>query len=213
MPESIKSKKERFHKIIPILYEKYPDAKCFLNHENSYELLVSTRLSAQTTDLRVNMVTPALFDKYPSVNAMAEARVEDVEELIKTVGIYKNKAKDIVACCRMIRDEYNGTVPDTMEELVKLPGVGRKTASVVLGNAFGKPAIAVDTHFGRVMRRMGFTTHTNPEKVEMEMLKLVPPEVQVVFCHQIISHGRAVCKAGKPGCSHCFLAEHCPKIL
>ncbi|HBN85975.1 MAG TPA: endonuclease III [Clostridiales bacterium] len=213
MKESKKSKRERINKIIPILEEHYPDAKCFLNHLNAYELLVSTRLSAQTTDNRVNMVTPALFARYPSVQDMAVAKLEDVEEYIKTVGIYKTKAKDIIAFSRIIVDEYDGNVPDTMEELTKLPGVGRKTASVVLGNAFGKPAIAVDTHFGRIMRRMGFTPHTDPEKVEMEMIDLVPPEVQVVFCHQIISHGRAVCKARKTECTDCFLQEHCLKIL
>lgn len=213
MRESKKSKRERIKKIIPILEEHYPDAKCFLDHMNPYELLVATRLSAQTTDNRVNIVTPALFERYPTVQDMAEARLEDVEEYIKTVGIYKNKAKDLIALSRIIVDEYNSKVPDSMEELTKLPGVGRKTASVVLGNAFGRPAIAVDTHFGRIMRRMGFTRQTDPEKVELEMVELVPPEVQVVFCHQIISHGRAVCKSRKPECRDCILQEHCRKII
>lgn len=213
MRESKKSKKERILKIIPVLEEHYPDAKCFLNHLNAYELLISTRLSAQTTDNRVNMVTPSLFLRYPTVQDMAIAELQDVEEYIKTVGIYKNKAKDLIAMSRMIVDEFDGKVPNSMEELIRLPGVGRKTASVVLGNAFGKPAIAVDTHFGRIMRRMGFANHTDPEKVELEMLELVPPEVQVTFCHQIISHGRAVCKSRKPECSDCFLQEFCPKII
>ena len=213
MDEFKEKKIERLKKIIAILDDQYPDTKCFLNHLNAYELLVATRLSAQTTDIRVNMVTPALFARYPTVDDMAQAQLEDVEKYIKTVGIYKNKAKDIIALSRVIKDEYDGLVPDTMEELIKLPGVGRKTASVVLGNAFGKPAIAVDTHFGRIMRRMGFTAHTDPEKVEKELLDLVPPEVQVVFCHQIISHGRAVCKSRKPDCNSCFLQNHCRQII
>ncbi|MGI6562856.1 MAG: endonuclease III [Clostridia bacterium] len=213
MRESKQQKVDRLHRILSLLDKHYPDAKCSLKFNNPYQLLIATRLSAQTTDNRVNIVTPALFARYPTVYDMAEARLEEVEEYIKTVGIYKNKAKDLIAMSRMIKEEYGGEVPDTMEELTKLPGVGRKTASVVLGNAFGKPAIAVDTHFGRIMRRMGFTRHKDPEKVEKEMLALVPPEKQVDFCHQIINHGRTVCKSAKPDCLHCFLSEDCPKLI
>lgn len=213
MAESIKRMKQRLNDIIPALEEKYPDAKCFLNHNNPYELLIATRLSAQTTDERVNMVTPALFHKYPTLYDLADANLDDVENLIKSVGLYKTKAKDIIASCRVLRDKYNGEVPADMEKLTSLPGVGRKTASVVLGNAFGIPAIAVDTHFGRIMRRLGFTLQTNPEKVESEILKLVPKEKQVSFCHRVISHGRAICKSRKPECDNCFLSEYCKKIL
>ena len=213
MTESVKNKTLRLNEIICLLEKHYPDTACFLNHKNPYELLVATRLSAQTTDLQVNKVTPALFERYPTVHRMAEAKPQQVEELIKSVGLYKTKARDIIQCCQMIIDRYNGEVPNIVDELIKLPGVGRKTAAVVLGNAFNIPAIAVDTHFGRIMRRLGFTSHTDPEKVEAEMTAIVPPAKQVEFCHRIISHGRNICKAKNPNCSICFLHDLCKKII
>lgn len=213
MKENKVDKRKRMNKTIEELERHYPKVKCFLHYRSAYELLVATQLSAQTTDVQVNKVTESLFERYPTVYDLASADLEQVEHLIKTVGLYRNKAKNIVQAARMLIGSYQGRVPSTMEELLRLPGVGRKTASVVLGNAFGIPAIAVDTHVGRIMKRMGFSEHTDPSKVEADLLELVPEQKQVVFSHQVIAHGRAVCQARNPRCDDCFLHKLCKKIL
>jgi endonuclease-3 len=190
----------------------YPDAHCALHHANALQLLIATILSAQCTDVRVNMVTPALFARYPDAQAFANADPRELESLIQSTGFFRNKARSIIACCKKIVDEHHGEVPSTLEELVPLPGVGRKTANVVLGNAFGVPGITVDTHVGRLSRRMGLTTHTDAEKVERELMTLIPRKDWTLFSHRMIFHGRQVCGARKPNCAGCALNDICPKI-
>jgi len=190
----------------------YPDAHCALHHENALQLLIATILSAQCTDVRVNMVTPALFARYPDASAFALADPRELETLIQSTGFFRNKARNIIACCRKIVDEHGGKVPSTLEELVPLPGVGRKTANVVLGDAFDTPGITVDTHVGRLSRRLGLTTLTDAEKVERELMKLLPRKDWTVFSHRMIFHGRQVCGARKPNCAGCALNDLCPKI-
>jgi endonuclease-3 len=190
----------------------YPDAHCALHHDNALQLLIATILSAQCTDVRVNMVTPALFARYPNAKAFATAQPRELETLIQSTGFFRNKARSIIACCKKIVEEHHGEVPATLEELVPLPGVGRKTANVVLGDAFGIPGITVDTHVGRLSRRMGLTTHTDAEKVERELMKLLPRKDWTLFSHRMIFHGRQVCGARKPNCAGCALNDICPKI-
>lgn len=196
--------------LIEKLEELYPEAECSLEYDNPLQLLISTQLSAQCTDARVNMVTPALFTRFPDAKAFAEADVSEVEELIKSTGFYRNKAKNIVACCQRILSEFGGEVPDTMEALLSLAGVGRKTANLVLGDAFGKPSVVVDTHCIRLSNRLGLTKNKDPEKIEKDLRKILPPEKSGAFCHRLVYHGRAVCNARKPKCIECTLRDLCP---
>lgn len=200
-------------KYLPFIMEEldklYPDAECSLKYEDPLQLLISTRLSAQCTDARVNMVTPALFARFPDCKAFAEADVSEIEEYIKSTGFYRAKAQNIKDCCIALLERHGGQVPDTMEELTALAGVGRKTANLVLGDAFGKPSYVVDTHCIRLCGRLGLTEHTDPTKIEMDLRKILPPERSGRFCHQIVLHGRAVCNARKPNCQECTLREAC----
>lgn len=204
--------KARATEIARRLGEMYPDAKCSLDYKNPLQLIIATILSAQCTDVRVNMVTPELFKRYPTADAMAAADLPDLERLIQSTGFYRNKAKNIKECCRLIATKHGGKVPNTLEELVELPGVARKTANVVLGNAYGIPGITVDTHVGRLSRRMGLTGHEDPVKVERDLNELLPSEDWTVFSHRMIYHGRAVCAARRPLCEECRLSDICPKI-
>ena len=209
MAASLKNKAE---KIIKILRKTYPDVQCALSHDNPLQLLVATILSAQCTDKRVNMVTPGLFKKYPTAKHFAQIPIQDLETAIRSTGFYKNKAKAIQSCCQLILVKHEGSVPQTLEELVKLPGIGRKTANVVLGVAFGVPGFVVDTHVKRLTYRMGLTKQTNPEKIEFEIMKLVPKTDWNDFGLLLISHGRAICDARKPKCDICPLNQLCPQI-
>ncbi len=194
------------------LARQYPDAHCALHHDNAVQLLIATILSAQCTDVRVNLVTPALFARYPDARAFAEADQGELETAIQSTGFFRNKAKNIIACCKQVVDKHGGEVPGTMEELVHLPGIGRKTANVILGNAFDVPGITVDTHVQRLSRRMGLTKHADPEKIERDLMELVPSKDWTLFSHRMIFHGRQVCHARRPKCDQCVLAELCPKI-
>jgi endonuclease-3 len=203
---------QRANQIRQGLAELYPDAKCALEHEGPLQLLIATILSAQCTDVRVNMVTPALFARYADAKAFAEADLGELEKMIQSTGFFRNKAKSIVAACQAIVREHGGQVPRTLDELVKLPGVGRKTANVVLGNAFDTPGITVDTHVQRLSRRFGLTKHEEPEKIERDLMELIPQPEWTMFSHRTIFHGRQVCFARKPNCAGCTLAGVCPKI-
>lgn len=204
------TKKQRAAWAIVRLTERYPDAICSLEYMDPFQLLVSVRLAAQCTDARVNMVTPALFERFPTVDAFAEATPEEVEGYIRSCGLYKTKARDIVAMARMLRDTYGGVVPDTVEELIKLPGVGRKSANLICGDVYGKPAVVTDTHCIRISGRLGLTDSKDPYKVEMQLCKLLPPEDSNDFCHRLVLFGRDVCTARSPRCGECPLREHCP---
>lgn len=208
--ESQQARKARTARILAALAETYPDAACALDYTNPFELLVATILSAQCTDKRVNMVTPALFKAFPTPEAMAAAEEEELIELIRSTGFFNNKAKNILACAKDIVIHHNGAVPDNLDALVKLAGVGRKTANVVLGNAFGVPGITVDTHLGRIARRLGLTKHEDAVKVEFDLMKLVPKDQWTIFSHRMIHHGRAICAARKPKCEICPLSADCP---
>ncbi len=209
--ESLDSKKARTGKIITVLQKMYPDAKCALHHRNAFELLVATILSAQCTDVRVNMVTPVLFAKYPTPEALAKAPQADVERIIQSTGFFRSKAKSIRETSADIVNMHGGKVPDTMEKLVALRGVGRKTANVVLGNAFDQNVgVVVDTHVGRLSLRLGLTKNTDPVKVEQDLMKLVPQPQWTLFSHWLIFHGRQVCLARKPRCETCKLLPLCP---
>jgi endonuclease III len=202
---------ERIDEIIRLLHEAHPDAHCELVHRNAYELLVATILSAQCTDVRVNMVTPDLFARFPDAATMAGADQEEVETLIKSTGFYRNKAKNILGAARRIVAEYGGEVPDTMEELLTLPGVARKTANVVLGNVFCKAdGVVVDTHVKRLSNRLALTQSDNPEKIEKDLMEIVPQSEWIDFSHLLIFHGRRICNARKPDCPHCTLNHLCP---
>jgi endonuclease-3 len=202
----------RAKKITGALAELYPDAHCALDHQTPLQLLIATILSAQCTDARVNLVTPALFDRYQSVQDFADAKPTELEKLIASTGFFRNKAKNIIACCRAIIETHNGEVPNTLEDLVQLPGVGRKTANVILGNAFGVPGITVDTHVGRLSRRLGLTQHDDPVKVELDLMAVIPQAEWTMFSHRMIFHGRQVCDARKPNCADCTMRRFCPKI-
>jgi endonuclease-3 len=204
--------RSRARRIVRLLAKGYPDAHCALHYENPLQLLIATILSAQCTDVRVNLVTPGLFARYRDGHAFATANPGELETAIQSTGFFRNKAKNIIACCRQIVDQHGGAVPDTMEALVHLPGVGRKTANVILGNAFDVPGITVDTHVGRLSRRMGLTQATDPEKVEADLMELIPKKEWTMFSHRMIFHGRQVCQARKPNCEGCALAAVCPKI-
>ena len=198
--------------IYRILSKEYPDACCELDFESPFQLLVATVLSAQCTDKRVNAVTPQLFAKYPNVKKMANAKISDIEKIIKSTGFFRAKARNIKALSEAITFRYNGEVPAVLEELVTLPGVGRKTANVVLGNAFDIPGLTVDTHFGRLVRRFGWTEETDPVKVERDVAKLIPKKEWTHLSHRLIWHGRRICHSRKPACGACPLAKHCPSF-
>ncbi len=203
--------KVRAQKILDRLKEVYPHAHCELNHSNPLELLIATILSAQCTDKRVNMVTPALFARYRSVDDFADAEAEEVEQLVRTTGFYRNKARNIIACARKLRDQHGGKLPQTIEELADLPGVGRKTANVLLGNAFGINAgVVVDTHVARLSQRMGLTRQKTPEKIEQVLMKLFSREDWCQLSHYLIWHGRHRCDARRPDCANCELGNLCP---
>jgi endonuclease III len=195
--------------ILELLERHYPEAHVTLDFTNPLEMLVATVLSAQCTDVRVNQVTPPLFAKYPNAQAYAQAPVEELEDMIRPTGFFRNKAKSIKALCQKLVEDYNGEVPASLEELVKLPGIGRKTANVVLGNAFGIPGIFVDTHLGRVSQRLGLTKQKDPVKIEFDLMPLIPKERWVKFSHQMIWHGRQICDARKPKCPLCPLLPYC----
>ncbi len=213
MREKLTEKANRVLQIIEIFKKVYKDADCTLDYMSPLQLLIATQLAAQCTDARVNMVTPALFKRYPTVYDFAEADPDELSSLIHSTGFYRNKTKNIIACCKKLISDFGGEVPRTMDELLSLPGVGRKTANLVLGDCFGIPGIVVDTHAGRLARRMGFTKNTDPYKVELDLVKIVPPEEQANFCHCLVFHGREFCDARKPRCLDCPISEICPKIL
>jgi endonuclease-3 len=207
----VKATPEYAAEIYRRLIAHYPGAHCALDYTSPFELLVATILSAQCTDKRVNIVTPALFAKYPTPKAMASAKPEELEELIKTTGFFRNKAKNLLGMAAAVDSEHGGQIPREMDALVKLPGVGRKTANVVLGNAFGKnEGVVVDTHVGRVSHRLGLTKQTDPVKVEQSLVKLFPREHWTMLSHLLIEHGRRICDARRPKCEICFLNDLCP---
>ncbi|QZZ22211.1 endonuclease III [Leptothermofonsia sichuanensis E412] len=210
----ISAKKQRAIEILLRLKQLYPDATCSLNYETPVQLLVATILSAQCTDERVNMVTPELFRRFPDAAAIAAADLSEIEALIKSTGFYRNKAKNIQAACRMIATEFGGEVPRLMEDLLRLPGVARKTANVVLANAFGiNMGVTVDTHVKRLSYRLGLTQHTDPIRIERDLMKLLPQPEWENWSIRLIYHGRAVCNARKPLCDRCALADLCPSAI
>ncbi|MBR3779498.1 MAG: endonuclease III [Clostridia bacterium] len=205
------TKKQRAIAAVEGLKAAYPEAICSLTAENPLQLLIATRLSAQCTDARVNLVTPALFARFPTLDNLADADPEEVGAYIRSCGLYKTKARDIVAMCGMLRDVYGGEIPDTVEELTKLPGVGRKTANLVCGDVYGKPAVVADTHCIRITGRLGLTDGTkDPYKVEMQLRKVLPPDESNAFCHRLVLFGRDTCSARSPKCGECPLREFCP---
>jgi endonuclease-3 len=204
--------KNRARRIERGLAKLYPEAHCALHFNNPLQLLIATILSAQCTDVRVNMVTPALFARYPDAQAFADADIAELEKAIQSTGFFRNKAKSIQACCKILVEKYGGKVPGTMEELVPLPGIGRKTANVILGNAFDVPGIVVDTHVSRLAQRMALTKATDPQKIERDLMELIPRKDWTMFSHQMIFHGRQVCQARKPNCPGCIVSKDCPKI-
>lgn len=206
------TKQERVLKVIEILKEEYPDALCSLTASNPFELLVAVRLSAQCTDARVNLVTPALFEKYKTLDDYCNADVKDIENLIHSCGFYKSKAESIIGMAQMIRDKFGGKVPDTIDDLITLPGVGRKTANLIVGDIYGKESIVVDTHMIRISNRLGLVTVKDPKKIEFALKKIVPPSEGSDFCHRIVLFGRDTCSARKPMCDSCKLAEVCKKV-
>ena len=213
--KNIKGKKQLALDIIESLKREYPLAECSLEYDEAWKLLVSVRLAAQCTDARVNVVVKDLYAKFPDVNALAEAEVDEIEKIVRPCGLGKSKARDISACMKIIRDEYNGQVPDNMDDLLKLPGVGRKSANLIMGDVYGKPAIVTDTHCIRLTNRMGLVDGiADPKKVEMELWKIIPPEEGNDFCHRLVLHGRDVCTARtKPYCEKCCIKDICKKVL
>ena len=208
------TKKQRALDIIELLRKEYPDAECSLDYDDAWKLLVSVRLAAQCTDARVNVVVEGLYAKYPTVEALAAADVADIEAIVKPCGLGHSKARDISACMKMLQEKYDGKVPDDFDALMELPGVGRKSANLIMGDVFGKPAIVTDTHCIRLTNRMGLVDGIKePKKVEMALWKIVPPEEGSDFSHRLVYHGRDVCTARtKPYCDKCCLADICPKI-
>lgn len=203
------TKKEKVLFMLRFFKEKYGEPECTLEYTDPLQLLIATQLAAQCTDARVNMVTPALFKKYPDCKAFAESNIFELEEAIKSTGFFRNKAKNIKACAIKLLSDFDGKVPDNMEDLLSLPGVGRKTANLVLGDVFGKPAMVIDTHAKRITRLVGLTKNTDPAKVEMDMKKIVAPESGNDFCHYLVMHGRALCVANRPKCESCGLNVIC----
>ncbi len=210
---STRIRRSKAASILPALDRSYPAAHCTLDYRNPLELLVATILSAQCTDERVNLVTPELFKKYPNATAYAQAPVEELETAIRSTGFYRNKARNIQACCRELQQRFSGEVPADLDLLVQLPGIGRKTANVILGNAFHIPGIVVDTHVGRVSQRLGLTDNDDPVKIEFDLMELVPRDRWVTFSHQLILHGRTICQARKPLCPQCPLQTWCDYFL
>lgn len=206
------TKKERVLEVIEILKEIYPDALCSLTASNSFELLVAVRLSAQCTDARVNLVTPALFAKYKTLDDYCNADIKDVERLIHSCGFYKSKAESIIGMAQMIRDKFDGKVPDNIDDLITLPGVGRKTANLIVGDVYGKESIVVDTHMIRISNRLGLVSDKDPKKIEFALKKIVPADEGSDFCHRIVLFGRDTCSARKPLCDVCRLNEVCKKV-
>ncbi len=207
------TKKERAKQLVDALKNEYPDALCSLTAENPFELLVATRLSAQCTDARVNLVTPALFAKYKTLDDYVNADVRDIEDIIHSCGFYHGKARDIIEMARGVRDRFGGVVPDNIEDLTSLQGVGRKTANLIVGDVYGKPAVVADTHLIRLTNRMGLVDTKDPKKVEAELRLILPPEESNKFCHRCVLHGRAVCTARKAYCEKCSASEYCKKII
>ena len=207
------TKKQRAVLLIEALKKEYPDAICSLTADNPFELLVATRLSAQCTDARVNLVTPALFSKYRTLDDYVNADVKDIEEIIHSCGFYHGKARDIIEMARGVRDRFGGVVPDNIEDLTSLQGVGRKTANLIVGDVYKKPAVVADTHLIRLTNRMGLVSTKDPKKVEMELKKILPPEESNDFCHRCVLHGRAVCTSRKAYCEKCALNDVCKKII
>ena len=207
------NKKELALKCVEALKKEYPDAICSLTARTPLQLLIATRLSAQCTDARVNLVTPALFESYPTLDAFCEADREDVEKFIHSCGFYHGKARDIIGMCRMIRSDFGGEVPDNIDDLIKLPGVGRKTANLVCGDIFGQPAVVVDTHCIRITKRLGLHDLKDQKKIEFALRELLPPDESNDFCHRLVLHGRAVCTARKAKCEECCMNGFCPKKI
>lgn len=207
------TEKERAKRAVELLKIKYPAAICSLDYSNAFELLIATRLSAQCTDKRVNIVTKELFSRFPDAESMAKAEVSEIEEIIKTCGLYKTKAKDLSEISKALCERYGGKVPETEEELLTLSGVGRKTANLVLGDIYRKPAVVTDTHFIRIMSRLGFVATKEPYKVELKMKTLLPPDESNDFCHRTVLHGRDTCTARHPYCERCPLEEICKKKI
>ena len=207
------TKKQRALEVIERLKAEYPDADCSLDYDEAWKLLVSVRLAAQCTDARVNVVVEGLYEKFPDVNALAEAEVDEIEEIVRPCGLGRSKARDISGCMKILRDEYGGKVPDDFDALLNLPGVGRKSANLIMGDVFGKPAIVTDTHCIRLVNRIGLVDGIKePKKVEMALWKIIPPEEGNDFCHRLVIHGREVCTARtKPYCDRCCLSDICKK--
>ena len=201
--------KEKYLKIQEIFDNIYSDADCSLNYENPFHLLVAVQLAAQCTDARVNLVTPHLFEVLPDVKAFAEAEIPLIEELIRSTGFYRNKAKNLKACAIKLLNDFGGEVPDNMEDLLSLPGVGRKTANLIMGDVFGRGGVVVDTHCKRITKKIGFTKNDDPTKVEFDLDKIISKENQSRFCHQIVWHGREICTARSPKCDLCPIIEYC----
>ena len=205
-------KKDFVLKLKEIFDKEYPTACCSLDFKKPYELLIATQLAAQCTDARVNVVTKDLFKKYTSVEDFANADLSELENDIRSTGFYRNKAKNIIGCCKMLLSDFGGEVPDTMEELTRLPGTGRKTANIILGDIYEKPSVLVDTHCIRLSNRFGLTKNSDPYKIELDLKKIVPEDYQTRFCHTLVFHGRAYCNARSPKCETCPVKEICPKI-
>lgn len=205
--------KDRAEEISKEFDKLYPDAVCSLDYKDPMQLMISTILAAQCTDARVNIVTETLFNKYVTVEDFANADLEELEQDIRSTGFYHNKAKNIINACSMLISEFGGKVPPNMEDMLKLPGVGRKTANLVLGDCFGIPGVVVDTHAARLSKRIGFTRHNDPEKIEYDLMRILPKEKWTGFCHQLVYHGRAVCIARKPQCEVCAINSFCDKIF
>lgn len=203
------TKKQKVERIIELFDTMYPEANCTLNYVDPLQLMVATQLAAQCTDARVNMVTKDLFQKYKTVYDFAAADQQELEQYIKSTGFYHNKARNIIAACKTIISEFGGTVPSDMESLLRLPGVGRKTANLLLNDAFGIPGVVVDTHAKRLSARIGLTENTEPEKIEYDLMKVVPREKWGSFCHQLVYHGRVICSAKKPLCNECAILTYC----
>lgn len=208
------TKKQRALEIIERLKKEYPDSGCSLEYDQAWKLLVSVRLAAQCTDARVNVVVEGLYEKFPDINALAEASVSEIEKIVRPCGLGNSKARDISACMKMLRDEYDGNVPDDFEKLLKLPGVGRKSANLIMGDVFGKPAIVTDTHCIRLTNRLGLVDGIKePAKVEKELWRIVPLDEGSDFCHRLVDHGREICTARtKPHCDKCCLNDICKKV-